>query len=339
MLTVLQIAIGLTFVFLVFSLIVSAANELVLSLFNHRGRCLKWGIAMLLSDPKTQGVAKAFWDHPLVRSVSSTDDGKPSYLGADIFVPALMDMIRTGKLAAPGAAAVAAQDVASYLNAIQSQAVKETLRAVAGEAQELAEFEKRLEVWFNHGMDRVGGWYKRSAHYCILGLGLVFAAGCNVDTLRITNALATDPKLRESVSQAALDYLRQQGALPPSASPAGTATPAPATNAAAPGQAPEEILKNLNAHVQTLGGLSLPLGWDERQKEFVFGNEKKNLPWVMVGWLLTALAGTQGAPFWFDMLNRVVNVRAAGRSPAEKAKGAAKPRADGVDVDTDAVAG
>jgi hypothetical protein len=31
--------------------------------------------------------------------------------------------------------------------------------------------------------------------------------------------------------------------------------------------------------------------------------------------LLTALAVTQGAPFWFDLLGKIVNIRSAGVKP------------------------
>jgi hypothetical protein len=47
----------------------------------------------------------------------------------------------------------------------------------------------------------------------------------------------------------------------------------------------------------------------------------------LLGLLLTALAISLGAPFWFDLLNKVISIRSAGRSPAEKPKspeGAAK---------------
>ena len=43
--------------------------------------------------------------------------------------------------------------------------------------------------------------------------------------------------------------------------------------------------------------------------------------WVkLIGLLLTALAISLGAPFWFDLLNKVISIRAAGRSPEEKPK-------------------
>jgi hypothetical protein len=39
----------------------------------------------------------------------------------------------------------------------------------------------------------------------------------------------------------------------------------------------------------------------------------------LFGWIITVLATSLGAPFWFDMLNRFVNIRNAGRAPDEPA--------------------
>jgi len=45
--------------------------------------------------------------------------------------------------------------------------------------------------------------------------------------------------------------------------------------------------------------------------------------WQAAGWLLTALAGMLGAPFWFELLQRLVNLRGVGPKP-ETARGLMK---------------
>jgi hypothetical protein len=40
------------------------------------------------------------------------------------------------------------------------------------------------------------------------------------------------------------------------------------------------------------------------------------------GWLITAFAVSLGAPFWFDTLNRITSIRAAGRPPESSARSA-----------------
>jgi hypothetical protein len=40
----------------------------------------------------------------------------------------------------------------------------------------------------------------------------------------------------------------------------------------------------------------------------------------LIGWLMTIVAVSMGAPFWFDSLNKFVNVRNGGRPPSEAQK-------------------
>jgi hypothetical protein len=41
----------------------------------------------------------------------------------------------------------------------------------------------------------------------------------------------------------------------------------------------------------------------------------------ILGILLTAIAASLGAPFWFDLLNRFVSIRSTGKAPEERPKG------------------
>ncbi len=66
-----------------------------------------------------------------------------------------------------------------------------------------------------------------------------------------------------------------------------------------------------DAGVAQLGQM---IGWRTQQDWGLLG-------WLerVLGWLLTVGAVSLGAPLWFDTLNRFVNIRAEGRSPAEAA--------------------
>ena len=44
------------------------------------------------------------------------------------------------------------------------------------------------------------------------------------------------------------------------------------------------------------------------------------LTFHFLGWILTALAASLGAPFWFDTLNRIISIRSAGKAPEEAPK-------------------
>jgi hypothetical protein len=71
--------------------------------------------------------------------------------------------------------------------------------------------------------------------------------------------------------------------------------------------------------VDRLASLSVPLGWSADDKD------PRAVPHDALGWtlkvlglLLTALGVSLGAPFWFDVLNKLSVVRATVK-PGEKA--------------------
>ena len=81
---------------------------------------------------------------------------------------------------------------------------------------------------------------------------------------------------------------------------------------------------------QQLMELKLPIGWEENPAQAnadmrlgrpeIGKNFWDTVLYHLLGWLITAVAATLGAPFWFDMLNKVMSIRSAGKSPDEKTK-------------------
>ena len=344
MLSAIQVAIGTSFVFLLVSVIVSSANEIIQALFATRANQLKAGIGELLQDPKFAESAKKFWEHPLISGLSKGlgDKGKPSYIAAQTFVTTLLDLVRKGQILAAGATG---PDLGALIAQIQNEPLRRALTGLYEQAErEGTKFEKALETWFNEAMDRVSGWYKRISQYTLFGLGLLLAVAANVDTVHIIGALSTDPKLQSDMVTAAIAHLKSQtGAEKPSEPPAdsglspspsqeqktnpspsdtsnpnATTTPSATTSATpTPSPTPTEA-QALETAATELASLQVPLGWADPESSYV-GHH-----WLsaIAGWLLTALAASMGAPFWFDMLNRFVNIRAAGPSPDEAPKGA-----------------
>ena len=131
---ILDTAIGTVFVFLLFSLVLSALNELILSRFDQRAKFLHMGMQELFGEPnrawrqkhwlKTFGglstrVGLGTWtrklyEHGLINALSRTDsadsaDGtSPSYIPAGAFVTALLDLISKPSSSAPAIAATPA---------------------------------------------------------------------------------------------------------------------------------------------------------------------------------------------------------------------------------------
>lgn len=114
-------------------------------------------------------------------------------------------------------------------------------------------------------------------------------------------------------------------------------TPAVATisaKGAAQGVFHLEVRPSLSAQFtgvqKSLKDLGLPIGWvargtpaQEQNGQVMprtFADGVDRMQQHLIGWLITALAATLGAPFWFDMLNRIISIRSTGKAPEEKPK-------------------
>src|SRR5918911_4672778 len=97
--TILEVAIGIIFVYLFVSLICSAINEMFASLINKRGKNLFEGITNLLNDPKFTGLAQQLYSHGLVDGISqgaadaNAPNRLPSYMHSNTFGLALIDIL------------------------------------------------------------------------------------------------------------------------------------------------------------------------------------------------------------------------------------------------------
>ena len=92
---ILDVAIGIVFVYLLVSQIVSAANELLAAIFKMRGRVLWQGICHLLPAAKGPGnIAQKVYDHPLIAGLSRAN--LPSYIPSRTFALALLDVVSGG---------------------------------------------------------------------------------------------------------------------------------------------------------------------------------------------------------------------------------------------------
>ena len=316
MLTVLNLAIGITFIYLLFSFVVSALNEFWLTYLDKRADFLKQGLQQLLQDPAK---VKQVLEHGLVDALSRTTNGTPAYIGVEPFTAAVLDVV---KPADPNTVRKIS-DFQTSVAALPDSKLKQSLTAILDYADnDLATFKKGIGDWYDRSMDRVSGWYKRYAQKWLLGLALGLAVICNVDTIHIIRVLSSNPKLlADTVSQA----VSTAKAATPKASgstataPAVEPAPNPIEDAA---QSVSQLVNNANFAMSNLNNLNMPIGWSKSQLQYL--RDPGHLVSAFLGWFLTGLAASLGAPFWFDTLQRFVTIRGNGRSPDEKDIGTKK---------------
>jgi hypothetical protein len=289
---ILDIAIGLSFVFFLLAVIASALTEGVAWAMKLRAKMLREGLEGMLGD---KDLVKEIFQHPLIRTElvrdnhpkaaavadesSGSQERGPSYIAPRNFAKAFRAKFVAGKN----------NDVDTQLSALGVPA-----RGLATDNSKATE--ESLEKWFEDAMDRVNGWYKRNAQKITIAIAIVVAFGLNASAVRIVERLDSEPKVREAaVAQA--DALAKKGKL---ASGEGEASL-------------KEAAEHASGAYRQVAELKLPLFWA--------GDNVPKSPGgivsAVVGCLLTAVAISLGAPFWFDALGKLANLRTAGKKPEE----------------------
>ena len=285
-----EVIIVIVFLYLLLSSICSAINEWISGLLSLRSKNLMEGIRRLLNESGDEGLVKKIYEHPLISGL--TKEGKlPSYIPSRTFTLALLDIV----------APVNPDDKSNVLKIFEKvnewpdgELKKALLSIIDKTERNIDTLRKSIEDWFDDAMERVAGWYKRKMQVVILVLALIVTIGLNADTFMVANTVSQNETLRSAIVSSAEKATQQ------------------------------EIPKEIEQIKGQIKELNLPLGWscikdDPRRPPEGFP------AWLLkiLGLLITTVAVSLGAPFWFDILNKMVSLRSAGKVPktsAEKKK-------------------
>jgi hypothetical protein len=295
---VIEVLIGIFFLYLVLSLIVSAINEGIAGIFGRRSKYLEKGIKSLLGAALTGD----FFKHPLIRSLSNEDaklrfKRKPSYISASTFTETVLDLVRKRPFPTAGSgtnspteASEDIQDLPRTGSLAEAPILPNALRIFKDAAKDLEDFKKRVDAWFEEAMNRVSGWYTRYTRMLLFIIGIVLVSVINADTINIASTLWRDASIRDAV-------VEQAGTVASGDQPD-------------PDQARDQLRR--------LEELNMPLGWNLRAS----AADPRGWPATVgeyaikiLGLLITGLALTFGSTFWFDLLKKFVGVRSAGAEP------------------------
>jgi len=277
-----DVAIGLILMYLVLSLICTTVNEYIATALKLRATTLADGIKKLIDDPVLH---QAFSDHGLVDGTKAALGTRlPSYMDGRTFAMAILGSLDSTK------PIPAFDDIKHALQHMADSNIRDTLLAqvvlASGDIQALRD---NVAGWFDQTMERVGGAYKKTLKLMSLLVGLALAAIINADTMSVATALWRDPTLRTQLTDAASH-----------------------AQLTAPGG--DAALRASIASTRTFR--PLPIGWHLDSDD---GSEKTSVAWFWLqkvfGLVLTGIALSLGAPFWFDLLSKFMNVRGSGEKP------------------------
>ncbi len=104
--------------------------------------------------------------------------------------------------------------------------------------------------------------------------------------------------------------LADSGVSMPSDAATASETTQLASTAAPTGDSIDQDVKAAQCFNKRLVDLKLPIGWNGDVRHNFAVKPFSSVVSGIIGWLTTAFAITLGAPFWFDLLNKLVNLRA-----------------------------
>ncbi len=303
----LDVLVGMAGFYTLMALVVSALSEVLAALRQHRARVLQEAVSAMLFDPPDRGLVKAFYEHPLVVSLRHT--GKhcmeeprgfwerfvrwlrggpplPSYLPEQVVSHVLLDLLDERW----GSPWPSPPPEGSGVRPELARVVTDFAREADGDRERLA---RRIAQWFKDVMDRTTGWYKRKSMVRTWLIAALAVGVLDADSLRLADALWTQGAGTAALVELGVDVAR--------------------------GEAPATLPRGV-AQAQPAALRQLPLGWDGESWASLWGGSARGgvldrlgaaaRRWM--GLLLTLVAVAGGAPVWFDILQRLVRVRAAG---------------------------
>jgi len=290
--TIVQVAIGVLFVWVFLAVLTSQIQEWVASIFQWRGYMLEDSISRMLSDSELKD---RLYNHPLIQglhskkgSSSNEKTRRPSGIPSDKFALVLFEQVMNSG-AYIGEAKDGFDKLKRNVEALKASSSDSHLAHFAesldtllidiedkGEnaVNAITDARKRVESWFDDTMDRLGGAYKRRIQVAGIVIGIAVAAVLNVDTAAIVNSLWKDPVIREAI-------VAQASQVTEADISAGTDA----------------------ISTEVLTSLPLPIGWRQATIPVDVGGWASKV----LGILISGVAGAQGAPYWFDLMRKLLS--------------------------------
>ena len=303
-------------------------------ILNTRAKFLEQSLLEMFKGE--QGLVDQFYKHPAIKELGKKDKKgnfkKPSYIPNEVFARVAMELLMNASKQSASAApeAVSFSAIADGIQQVKAinpelEELMDHLFPGMGQAgavsfgiedvqAKLKQYQENVETWFDHSMDKASVWYKENAKTFAFTIGLILSLAFNVDTIHITDRLWREPTVRQALVAQADTYQLEEGTA------------------------------NITEVPGYFDSLAMPIGWTtvpadepalcnhfvtaEGQFAIRSGSECRilvNVPqasdymgWIikLLGFLISAIAARQGAPFWFDLLRKLVTLR--GGSQAKK---------------------
>lgn len=341
---ILEILIAMALFYFLFSTLVSVIFEWYAYKTQKRGKFLYETILKLVNDPVNQSYGASLYSHYTIDKLKKGKDFYPQYVSSALFADALIDVIgsQSDRVYFDDPFAEADPDKPIEVNmteervpdpferfgkglaAMHYSPFKNQLRFYYEKSTTYAELKLQLQSWFDDYMDRVSGWYKLKTKSSLYIISFMVCVGFNLDSITIIKKINRDDETRkkmialaertmeenqpsadlDSDKYAAFVYPTEKGAdFTSDSRHKGFDTVVDEY------QKTELLLRELEEN-------AIPIGYYGYRSFLNIFSSFYSFFWWLLGLLISTLALSFGAPFWFDVLSKAINIRRSGVKPS-----------------------
>jgi len=325
---IIDLAVVLIFTYLLLSIISSTLYEVFLTIGRARSKMLKHALNNLFFDDEWRNnTSKLLLDSPTVKALKKSDKSFPAYVPASSFTNAIIGIIRN-QSTAPLTIESIRQKLNDETSLIKGDARVALLNILDSTENDYNKFITGLENFYDDYMDRVSGWFKLKYQWVMVIISAIVTLTLNADSIAIAKRLWSNPS--ELVSTANLvstqveDFSLSEDNQFIVHKINGQTVSIPLvyhidTTAISADSALillGEQKRTIQLLVESLNNSSILMGWQSKKEIVDTFQWKPNLAIKIAGWLITTLAIFIGAPTWFDIIIKLVNLRGTGKKPA-----------------------
>ncbi|MFN5443650.1 MAG: hypothetical protein ACK48V_05425, partial [Crocinitomicaceae bacterium] len=299
-------------------------------------------------DPKQMSFVELFYNEPLIKYLGENKISKrPSYISPDFFSKAVLKILfDKGKSPEITACLEGLTDAEKFLHIKNGAAslteINETrtllLTMLDNSNNDIEIFKSKLENWFDETMHRASGWYKKQSQLITLLIGFSIAVVFNVNTIKLVQQLSRDKEAAKKMTELSVQYvdshkdstghlsekheaiansffLRADSLIKSDFKSANQIIGIGWDYSDSLKKFCNKKIKNHEKCIQPCVLKKVPIKTNSQKVEFIFSNFNFR---TIVGYIITAIAISFGAPFWFDLLSKFVSIRGAGAKPTTK---------------------
>ena len=348
---ILQALISMGLIYFLLSNLVSILFEWYSQKTKRRGKMLYTAIINLLSDHVNKSYGALLYAHPQIEKLKKNNSSPPQYISSGMFADALIDVIgkqsievsythikdATGNIVRVEVTEERESDPLVRfelgVKEMNYSPHKELFRSFHERSEgSYSHLKQNIAVWYDDHMERVSGWYKVEIKKTLFFFGLLVSLVLNVDSFRLVNVLIKDGDLRNSLVKAGERTVDAEKIITKDSIAFKHDTTVFSVQDIQKILHQEKLtndsinkayISRVDSCLSIIASYSLPIGWSKVFAPGIYfsGGQYSTLQTVkgilfwLAGILVSSIALSFGAPFWFDVIASVVNIRRAGVKP------------------------